>query len=159
MALSDPKYFHISDLLSFITGKSLSFEQDLTAPDGSIRLGPKTSLKYIIDLAGHIDGQSYWIDNRTNEYDGARLGLMLPELRASLVAQIPWLKDYPKSSAPTAPESATREERSALFGDWVKSVAANVGGEWFTVHTTTPEPLFADNLVKSKAKSNPPAPQ
>jgi hypothetical protein len=55
--------------------------------------------------------------------------------------------------------AAKLDELSREVKELRETLAANVGGEWFTVHTTTPEPLFADNLVKSKAKSNPPAPQ
>jgi len=139
------KYFHIGDLISFYSGRSIVNPVDLTAPDGTKRPGDQ-GISPMLAIADHLDGRTFWMDKTQGLYDGDRLGVMLPHLRESLEKQLPWLKDYPREAIPQLPGETPAADRKQFYLDFVATAAASHGGEWFKVSPAPPTPLSKLNF-------------
>ncbi len=137
--MAGSKYFHLGDILSFMTGTIVCPFEEMTAPDGTVKPEWKTTLQPIIALAEHISGQTIWIDQATKEYDGYLLMDLLPQIRQNLGAQMPWLQSYNKNP-PDAPQGI---DKKTFYPQWVEQVAAANGGCWHKVQGNSLNPVSA----------------
>jgi hypothetical protein len=130
--MSQKKYLHLSDILSFYTGRIVSSFDALTKPDGSIKPKWETMMQPILEVAEAISGEALWINKSIKQYDGYRLSELVDDINLSLVEQMPWLKNYAE-----APDFShlSKEESGLEYQKWVLDIAALHGGEWQAVST------------------------
>lgn len=126
------KTFHISDILSVMTGTALVFTQEMTMPDGQTRPAYRTNLHGIVDVIAHISGNDLWDPDNDSRYDRDKMMHLLPHVKRSLATQLPWLKDvkFPHDDLPQNDRAAAQE----FCDDWVRAIAAGQGSEWFDLH-------------------------
>ncbi len=96
--MTDTKFFHISDILSFYVGLAmLSEREEMTMPDGSVRPAYNLEAGGILAVAEHVIGAEIPRNKYTaQQFNGEALMEVVHDVRAVLVYQLPWLVEYPE---------------------------------------------------------------